>query len=161
MGGLVDRLLRDEDETLRYAVAPGLASLRLAQDDVDDLFRQGLGRLDVEAESDDPPAAHRRGNRECLVMRQRTDDPGGPQRRAGRRARQRRRPVGAELVEQGTGGDAGGPARAAYLDARPGPGIGERGFVAWPDSPRRDKRAVSRELHPQRREVEVVPRLCH
>ena len=71
------------------------------------------------------------------------------------------RAVGAEFVEEMAGGDAGGPARAARLDARPGAGIGERGFVSETDPPRRDKRPVSRDLRPQRREVEVVPRRRH
>ena len=82
MDRLVDRLLGDEDEAVRDPVVSRLASLRLAQNHVDDLFRQRLGRLDVDAEADEPPAPRRCGERESLVVRERTDDPGGPNRRA-------------------------------------------------------------------------------
>ena len=51
MDRLVDRLLGDEDEALRDAVARGLALLGLAQDQVDDVFRQRFGRLDVDPEA--------------------------------------------------------------------------------------------------------------
>ena len=157
MDRLVDGLLGDKDEPLRGAVAPRPAALRLIEDKVDDVLRQGLGGLDVDADADEPPAPRGDGERVGFVMGERANDPGRPKRRSGGRARQRRGRIGPELVEQRTGGDARRPARPADLDPRPGPSAGEGGFVARPDAPRRYERAIGGEFGLQRRRGPARP----
>ncbi len=162
MDRLVDRLLGDEHEPLRDAVAKRLAPLRLAQDQVDDVLRQRLGRLDVDAEADEPPAPRRRGERESFVMGERTDDPGRPERRARRRAWQRRGPR-RRRVRSSSERAAMRAAPLARRASTRAPGRGPAKAASSPGRMRRaaDQRAVSRELRPQRREVEVVPRRLH
>ena len=78
MDRLVDRLLGGEDEALLDAVALGLRPFGGAQDEIDKIAWQRLGRLDINAKAGQAPAPRDGRDREGVVMRERAQNPLGP-----------------------------------------------------------------------------------